>query len=80
METEVITAWQQTRSRGETVALMANSTYTVAQLNRLAQHTRIRIGELDPDAPSMRGGDRWMLVGDEVVTRRNDRTLPPTEG
>ena len=80
METEVINAWQQTRSRGETVALMANSTDTVAQLNRLAQHTRIRIGELDPDAPRIRGGDGWILVGDEVVTRRNDRTLTTDRG
>ena len=59
---------------------MANSTDTVAQLNRLAQHTRIRIGELDPDAPRMRGGDGWILVGDEVVTRRNDRTLTTDRG
>ncbi len=80
METEIINAWQQARSRGETVALMANSTDTVAQLNRLAQHTRIKIGELDPDAPRMRGGDEWILVGDEVVTRRNDRTLRTDRG
>ena len=54
---------------------MANSTDTVAQLNRLAQHTRIRIGELDVKAPRLRDGDGWMLAGDQVITRRNDRTL-----
>ncbi len=80
METEVIAAWQQARHRGETVALMANSTDTVAQLNRLAQATRIRIGELDLNAPSMRVGDERILVGDEVVTRRNDRTLRTDRG
>ena len=80
MEAEIITAWQQARHRGETVALMANSTDTVAQLNRLAQHTRIRIGELDANAPRMRVGDEWILVGDEVVTRRNDRTLRTDRG
>ncbi len=53
MEIEAINAWQQVRHRWESVALMANSTDTVAQLKRLAQHTWIRIGERDLDAPSM---------------------------
>lgn len=80
MEAETINAWQHARHRGETVALMANSTDTVAQLNRRAQHTRIRIGELDVKAPRLRAGDGWMLAGDEVVTRRNDRTLRTDRG
>ncbi|MEX0666964.1 MAG: AAA family ATPase, partial [Acidimicrobiia bacterium] len=80
METEIIMAWQKARHRGGTVALMANSTDTVAQLNRLAQDTRIMIGELDLDAPSMRVGDERILVGDEGVTRRNDRTLRTDRG
>ncbi|MFV2074315.1 MAG: MobF family relaxase, partial [Thermoanaerobaculales bacterium] len=75
MEEDVITAWCQARSRGETVALMANSTDTVTRLNRLAQHTRIETGELDTDGPSLQVGDYSMLIGDEVVTRRNDRRL-----
>ncbi len=75
MEADILTAWQQARQRGETVALMANSTDTVARLNRLAQRARIVMGELGVDGPSMRVGEEWMLVGDEVVTRRNDRTL-----
>jgi len=80
MEAEIITAWEQARRRGETVALMANSTDTVARLNRLAQHTRTMTGELDANAPSMRIGDGWILEGDEVVTRRNDRTLRTDRG
>ena len=76
MEADVITAWQQARQRGETVALMANSTDTVDRLNHLAQHTRITTGELlDVNARRLGVGDQWLLVGDEVVTRRNDRTL-----
>ncbi len=75
MEADILTAWQQARQRGETVALMANSTKTVARLNHLAQHTRIEAGELDPAASQLGVGDEWMLVGDDVVTRRNDRTL-----
>jgi len=37
METGIITAWQEARSRGGTVALMANNTDTVIRLNQLAQ-------------------------------------------
>ncbi|NIA26004.1 MAG: relaxase domain-containing protein [Gammaproteobacteria bacterium] len=80
MEEEVITAWQQARRRGETVALMANNTDTVARLNRLAQHTRLEAGELDPAKPSLQVGDESMLIGDEVVTRRNDRRLRTDRG
>ena len=80
MEADMIDAWQQACRRGETVALMANSTDTVDRLNRLAQHTRIKVGELDPTASRLRTGDEEMLVGDEVVTRRNDRTLRTDRG
>jgi len=80
MDQEVITAWHRARSRGDAVALMANSTDTVTRLNRLAQHTRINAGDLDPAGPSLDVGDESMLVGDEVVTRRNDRTLHTDRG
>lgn len=80
MDQEIITAWHQARSQGDAVALMANSTDSVARLNRLAQHTRIDAGELDPAGPSLRVGDNSMLVGDEVVTRRNDRRLRTDRG
>jgi conjugative relaxase-like TrwC/TraI family protein len=74
MEAAIIDAWHQARRRGDTVALMANSTATVARLNQLAQWTRISRGELDSTTAGRVGGE-VMLVGDEVVTRRNDRTL-----
>jgi conjugative relaxase-like TrwC/TraI family protein len=80
MEADIITAWGQARGRGETVALMANTTDTVARLNRLAQQTRIIAGELDPTAPQLRVGQEWLLAGDEVVTRRNDRSLRTDRG
>jgi hypothetical protein len=80
MEVDILEAWEQARGRGETVALMANSTDTVARLNRLAQQTRIRSGELDASKPSLRSGEEWMLIGDEVVTRRNDRALRTDRG
>jgi ATP-dependent exoDNAse (exonuclease V) alpha subunit len=80
MQTDIITTWQQARSRGETVALMANSTATVARLHHVAQQTRKMAWELDPTAARLRVGQQWLLVGDEVVTRRNDRRLRTDRG
>lgn len=80
METGIITAWQEARNRDDTVALMANNTETVIRLNQLAQETRIGAKELDPAGPSLRVGETSILVGDHVVTRRNDRTLHTDRG
>jgi ATP-dependent exoDNAse (exonuclease V) alpha subunit len=80
MEGNIITAWREARGRGETVALMASSTDTTARLNRLAQHTRITAGELAFNATRLTVGEERMLVGDEVVTRRNDRNLRTDQG
>ncbi len=81
METEILTAWATARARGETVAMMANTTDTVERLNHRAQQARIATGELDPTGPHVAVSDqRHLLVGDEVVTRRNDRTLRTDRG
>ena len=75
MESELIDAWQTARRQGQTVALMANTTDTVTRLNQLAQQMRIMTGELDIDKPWLKAGGSLIFVGDEVVTRRNDRRL-----
>ncbi len=80
MERELVEAWRQARVRGESVAVMANRTATVTHLNRLAQSTRITDGELDPHGPSLTVGDYELLVGDEVVTRHNQRRLRTDRG
>jgi ATP-dependent exoDNAse (exonuclease V) alpha subunit len=80
METEILDAWSQVRGQGESVALMANTTDTVTRLNQAAQQTRIRNGELDPGAAGLDVDGQRLLVGDEVVTRRNDRTLRTDRG
>jgi ATP-dependent exoDNAse (exonuclease V) alpha subunit len=54
---------------------MANSLDTVTRLNHLAQTARITAGDLDPAGPRLQVGQHRMLVGDEVVTRRNHRRL-----
>jgi conjugative relaxase-like TrwC/TraI family protein len=75
METELIAAWQTARSQSQTVAMMANTTDTVARLNQLAQQSRIRNGDIDINQPWLKAGGSLIFVGDEVVTRRNDRRL-----
>jgi hypothetical protein len=80
METGILDAWSQARRRGESVALMANTVDTVTRLNHLAQQIRIGNGELDPTTPGLTVGERRVLVDDEVVTRRNDRTLRTDRG
>ncbi|MEX0797587.1 MAG: MobF family relaxase, partial [Acidimicrobiia bacterium] len=80
MEAGIVTAWQEARSRGETVALMANNTDTVARLNQRCQQTRIQAGELDRRARRLRIGETWLRVGDEVVTRHNNRRLRTDQG
>lgn len=75
METQLIDAWKQARERGESVALMANTTETVDRLNQLAQQSRIITGELDLNRRMQKTSGTLMFVGDEVVTRRNNRRL-----
>ncbi len=80
MEAAVVDAWYQARRRGESVALMANTNHTVNRLNQHAQQRRIDAGELDPDGPALDVARERLLVGDEVVTRRNQRTLRTDRG
>jgi ATP-dependent exoDNAse (exonuclease V) alpha subunit len=80
METSILDAWLDARGRGESVALMANTIDTVTRLSEAAQHTRIRSGELDTTSLGLDVDGQRLLVGDEVVTRRNDRTLRTDRG
>jgi hypothetical protein len=75
MEAAVVDAWAEARRRGESVALMANTNHTVDRLNKLAQQHRVAAGELDVNGPALDLGGQRLLVGDDVVTRRNQRTL-----
>jgi conjugative relaxase-like TrwC/TraI family protein len=75
MESELIDAWRMARGQGQSVALMANTTDTVTRLNQFAQQSRVMNGELDINKPWLKVGGSLIFVGDEVVTRRNDRRL-----
>ena len=80
METAIVEAWSQAQRQGRSVALMANTNHTVNRLNQLTQQRRIDAGELDPNGPALDVARARLLVGDEVVTRRNQRTLRTDRG
>jgi conjugative relaxase-like TrwC/TraI family protein len=81
MESAIVDAWRAARGRGETVALMANSNQAIARLNRLAQMTRFVDGEISfQKKGALRLGDQVVCVGDEVVTRCNDRARRTDQG
>lgn len=80
MEEQVIEAWRAARARGETVAVMANSNDAVNRLNRRAQQTRFLHGEITFQKGHLRLGTEMIGVGDQVVTRRNDRSLRTDQG
>lgn len=79
MDRNAVTDWLQHRQDGTDVLLLAPSNETVSRLNHAAQQALIQNGRLDPgrwciETPA---GDR-LHVGDEIVTRRNQRTLTTT--
>jgi conjugative relaxase-like TrwC/TraI family protein len=80
MEVAIVHAWNHARLRGETVAMMANTNHTVDRLNQLTQHHRITTGDLDPHGPAFHHDDQKLLIGDDVVTRHNQRSLRTDRG
>lgn len=80
MEEQIIEAWWAAQARSETVAVMANSNDAVNRLNRRAQQTRFLHGEITFQKGHLRVGAEIVAVGDQVVTRRNDRSLRTDQG
>jgi conjugative relaxase-like TrwC/TraI family protein len=80
VEAKIIEAWKQARDVGQTVALMANSNDTVSRLNKHCQQLLLDTDQLDPVGRSVKAGDHVLHEGDELVTRRNDRTLTTSSG
>ena len=74
MQRATLKAWSDHRGDGDTVAMLAVTNETVHTLNRAAQVVRGTKGELDRDHYVSASNCR-VHVGDEIVTRRNDRTL-----
>ncbi|MEO8698062.1 MAG: AAA family ATPase, partial [Acidimicrobiales bacterium] len=79
LQDRMVNAWHRARLRGEDVLMTAPTNDAVLALNRAAQHVRLRNGELDTKRSLDPGGYR-LHVGDEIVTRRNDRDLTTDRG
>ncbi|MEO8696474.1 MAG: AAA family ATPase, partial [Acidimicrobiales bacterium] len=79
LQDRMVAAWHRARQRGEDVLMTAPTNDAVLALNRTAQDIRMRNGELDTKRSLDAGGYR-LHVGDEIVTRRNDRDLTTDRG
>jgi hypothetical protein len=75
----MVTVWYRGRERGEDVLMTAPTNDAVVALNHAAQNLRLRSGDLDTKRTLLVGGYR-LHVGDEIITRRNDRDLLTDRG
>lgn len=72
--------WIATAARGGTAAVVATTNEHVDALNATIQGVRVDLRQLDPaTAVAIAGGERAM-VGDHIVTRRNDRRITTDVG
>jgi conjugative relaxase-like TrwC/TraI family protein len=70
----VNSAWRDDVAAGRSSLMLAADGATVGELNRRARAGRVAAGEVVADGLALSGGDT-AGVGDEVVTRQNDRSL-----
>ena len=76
---ELYAAWKADVDRGLTSLMIAGDSATVAELNRRARADRIAAGQVSEAGIDVAGGQH-AGVGDEVVTRQNDRRLRTEKG
>lgn len=80
MTQAVFTAWQTDTNAGRETIMLAGNNATVRELNARAQAYRIATGEVyGDDTTALRDG-LTAHVGDRIVTRTNDATLPVNRG
>ena len=74
MQRAVVHAWWDTIQAGGTASMMAPTNDAVIELNRRAQLRRRVAGEID-DGPGLVVGPYEVHVGDQIVTRDNNRRI-----
>ena len=74
VQRQLLDTWWDAHTCGHSAAVVASTNDLAAQLNRAAQQRRRDAGQLHTDR-RLTIGDTAFYVGDEIVTRRNDRTL-----
>ncbi len=75
----IATTWTHCRDAGESLSIVTTRNEHVTAINTHIQHHRMQAGELDPATATRIDGD-WAMVGDIVVTRRNNRQLRTSTG
>ena len=73
MERSAATAWWTHRTNGDTTLLKAPTNDAVDRLNERAHRRRLDVGEVNPRGACLDIGSVDLYVGDEIVTRQNDR-------
>jgi hypothetical protein len=77
----VIGRWRELRASGDDVVMLAATNESVTELNREAQRLRLAAGEvIRPLRPVTLADGARVLIGDEVQTRQNDRSLTTDAG
>jgi conjugative relaxase-like TrwC/TraI family protein len=78
---QVVARWWELREEGRDVVMLAATNESAAGLNRAAQRLRLDAGETVQPLHRARLADGVsVLIGDEVQTRRNDRSLVTDTG
>ncbi|MBV9661257.1 MAG: AAA family ATPase [Acidimicrobiales bacterium] len=67
-------AWRTDTEAGRTSLMIAPDAATVTELNRRARADLVTTGQVDPDGIEVADGST-AGVGDQIVTRQNDRSL-----
>jgi hypothetical protein len=67
-------AWRIDIEAGRTSMMIAPDAATVTELNRRARADRVAAGQVDPTGVEVADGST-AGIGDQIVTRQNDRTL-----
>ena len=75
----IAATWTRCRDVGESLSIVTTRNEHVAAINTSIQRHRLDNGELDPTTATRVDGD-WAMVGDIVVTRRNNRQLRTSVG
>jgi hypothetical protein len=78
---QVVTRWWELRTDGSDIVMLAATNESATELNRVAQRLRLDAGQtIQPLHRSRLADGASPLIGDEVQTRRNDRTLLTNAG
>lgn len=80
MERASVARWWELRQAGKSQLLMCPTNEATERLNVRCQQNRICAGDIDTAGPTVATGPYVLHVGDEIVTRHNDRLLVTDTG